>query len=56
MSWLWILTEHKMKNQGLPDNAELHAAVVSRGRLAGKKGKEAGVIDLHGDDVIGKCR
>ncbi len=41
-----------MNNQVLPNNAELHAAVVSRGRLAGKKGKEAGVKDLHGDDAI----
>jgi hypothetical protein len=33
----------------LPHNAKLHTAVVSRRRLAGKKDKEAGVVDLHGD-------
>jgi len=40
--------------QGLPNNAKLHSAVVSRSRLAGKKCKEAGVVDLHVDSVIGK--
>ena len=32
----------------LPNNAKLHT-VASRRRLAGKKDKEAGVEDLHGD-------
>lgn len=44
--------DQKMKQSQLvhlPNNAKLHTVVVSRRRLAGKKDKEAGVEDLHGD-------